>query len=147
MAGAKTSVKPHKKTESGEKRAPSKQKGTNTVSENRLELLFTVVGRSKSEYYADLIQSFEVNMQTTVMAHGTATAKMLGLLGLSDTDKAVIIGVIQENLIPSCLAALEEKFAAIKNGKGIAFTVPLTSVMGKLIFGFLSNNRMTVEGN
>lgn len=138
MAGDKKSVKA---------RVSSRTKGANTVSENRLELLFAVVGRSKGEYYADLIQSFEVNMQATVMAHGTATAKMLGLLGLSDTDKTVIVGVIQENLIPSCFAELEEKFATIKNGKGIAFTVPLTSVMGKLIFGFLSNNRMTVEGN
>ena len=40
---------------------------------------------------------------------------------------------------------LDEKFKTIKGGNGIAFTIPLTSVIGKLIFGFLSNNRLTVQ--
>jgi len=36
-------------------------------------------------------------------------------------------------------------FKTMKNGKGIAFTVPMTSVIGVSIYGFLSNNRMTVK--
>ena len=40
---------------------------------------------------------------------------------------------------------LEDKFDTIKNGKGIAFTVPFSSVIGTLIYGFLSNNRMAVK--
>ena len=38
-----------------------------------------------------------------------------------------------------------KKFNTIKDGKGIAFTIPLTSVIGTLIYGFLSNNRMAVK--
>ncbi|MDE6294289.1 MAG: hypothetical protein K2L88_06695, partial [Clostridiales bacterium] len=117
-----------------------------TVSENRLELLITTVDRSKGEYYADLIQSFDVNMQVMTMGHGTADAKTLSMFGFTDSDKTVIFSVIQGNKIPAALDALEEKFRTIKNGKGIAYTVPLSGIIGKLIFGFLSNNRnMTVE--
>ena len=36
---------------------------------------------------------------------------------------------------------LEEKFATIKNGKGIAFAVPLSSVIGVNNYRFLSNYR------
>ena len=119
---------------------------TTTVSENRLELLITTVSRGKGEYYADLIQSFDVNMQFMAVGRGTADAKMLSMFGLTDSDKTVIFSVIQGNKLQAALDALEEKFRTIKNGKGIAYTVPLSGVIGKLIFGFLSNNRsMTVE--
>lgn len=119
--------------------------GTHTVSDNRLELLITTVARSKGEYYADLIQSFDVNMQFITLGEGTADAKMLSMFGLNDSNKAVIFSVIQGNKLSAALDALDEKFRTIKNGKGVAYTVPLSSVIGTLIFGFLSNNRMTVK--
>ena len=117
----------------------------NTVTSNRLKLLVTIVARNKADYYADLIQSFEVNMQMIVLAEGTANAKMLSILGLNSNEKAVILGVIQESKIPDAINTLEEKFNTIKDGKGVAWTVPLTSVIGTLIYGFLSNNRLTVK--
>ena len=117
----------------------------NTVTSNRLKLLITVVNRNKAEYFTDLIQSFDVNMQLIALASGTADAKMLGILGLSSNEKAVILGVIQERKIPDAMHTLSEKFNSIRDGKGIAFTVPLTSVIGTLIYGFLSNNRLTVK--
>lgn len=117
----------------------------NTVSSNRLKLLITIVGRSKAEYFSDLLQSFEINMQMITLANGTANEKMLGYLGLTDNEKAVIFSVIQENRLPDALNSLEEKFRTIRDGKGVAFTVPLTSVIGTLIYGFLSNNRTVVK--
>lgn len=117
----------------------------NTVTSNRLELLITVVGRKKADYYVDLIQSFDVNMQMSVLARGTANAKMLDLLGLSESEKTVILSVIQEDKLPDALAALDEKFQTIKDGKGVAWTIPVTSVIGTLIYGFLSNNRLAVK--
>ena len=117
----------------------------NTVTSNRLEMMITVVGRSKAEYYLDLIQSFDVNMQVMALAEGTADAKTMRYLGLTDNEKSVIFSIIQEENIPDALHTLGEKFASLKGGTGIAFTVPLTSVIGKLLFGFLSNNRSVVR--
>jgi nitrogen regulatory protein PII len=65
---------------------------------------------------------------------------------LADIDKTVIFSVIREDTSTQALNAIEEKFNTIKNGKGIAYTIPLTSVIGVSIYGFLSNNRMTVKG-
>lgn len=123
------------------------QPKNNTVTENRLELLITTVDRSKGEYYIDLIQSFDVNMQFVALGQGTADAKLLSRLGFTDNAKTVIFSVIQESKLKDALETLEEKFRTIKNGKGVAYTVPLTSVIGTLIFGFLSNNRMAVKDN
>lgn len=122
-----------------------KKSSSNKMTAEKLELLVTIVNRNKAEYYTDLIQSFDVNLQATVLSHGTADAKMLVFLGLSNTEKTVIFSIIQEKKVPDALAVLEEKFNTIKDGKGVAFTVSLTSVIGTLIYRFLSNNRTPVK--
>lgn len=124
-----------------------KSAGANKVKQNRLELLVTIINRSKTEYYLDLLQSFDINMQFVALARGTANEKMLSYIGLTDTEKSVIFGVIQESKISDAFQVLEEKFNTIKNGKGIAYTIPLSSVIGTLIYGFLSNNKMAVKEN
>lgn len=107
----------------------------------RLSLLVTVVNRNKAEFYADLIQSFEVNMQLITAASGTASTEVLHYLGLTDTDKSVIFSVIREDRVAAALSALEEKFKTIKNGKGIAFTTPMSGTIGVAIYQFLSNTQ------
>lgn len=106
-----------------------------------LKLLVTVVNRHKAEFYADLIQSFEVNMQLIMAAQGTASTEILHYLGLLGSDKSVIFSIIREDNVPMALSALEEKFKTIKNGKGIAFTAPLSGTIGVAIYQFLSNTQ------
>ena len=43
------------------------------------------------------------------------------------------------------METLEEKFATIRNGKGISFAIPLSSVIGVNLDRFLSDNRMGRE--
>lgn len=109
------------------------------IAPRKLMLLVTVVNRSKAEFYADFLQSFEVNLQTFMAARGTAGAETLRLLGLTDTDKVVIFSVIREDMAAAALDALDQKFKTIKNGKGIAYTVPMTGTIGVAIYQFLSN--------
>ena len=111
----------------------------------KLELLILVVNRNKTEFYIDFLHKFEINLHTIMPAHGTAKTEMLEYLGLMDDDKAVIFNIIREDQVANTLAALDEKFHTIRNGKGIAFTVPLTGTIGVAIYQFLSNNRMTTK--
>ncbi len=141
MSQSKTTEKLKHKLKSDKNEKFALKPNGNTVTSNKLELLITIVDRSKAEYYTDLIQSFEVNMQVTAFGHGTADEKMLVYLGLGDSEKAVIFSVIQQNKLSDAIATLDEKFKTIRNGKGVAFTIPLTSVIGALIYRFLSNNR------
>ena len=105
----------------------------------KLKLLITIVERSKSTFYADVIEGFEVNLQTILYGHGTASSEQLSLLGNIDNDKAVILSVIRADKARAILSTLEEKFEKVKNGKGIAFTVPFNSVVGVWAYRFLSN--------
>ena len=128
-----------------QKSQPDKNATQTTVTANPLKILVTVVNRNKTEFYLDLIQSFDVNLQTVVLAKGTADANMLRYLGLTDAGKSVILSVVQQKKLPVALDALDKKFRTVKDGKGIAFTIPLTSVIGALLFGFLSNNKSVVK--
>lgn len=110
----------------------------------KLGLLFTVVDRNKAEFYLDVISQFEVNCQLATGGLGTANSELVSLLGLN-IHKAVILSVVREDKVDEIMKVLEQKFATIKNGKGIAFAVPLSSVIGVNLYQFLSNNRLGRE--
>ena len=107
----------------------------------KLKLLITVVNRNKTELFIDLLTAYEVNFQTAVLAQGTAHSEMLYMLGLEESDKSVIFSVLREDKVNDAMRMLEEKFQTIREGKGIAFTVPMSSVIGVAIYRFLSNHR------
>ena len=115
----------------------------NTVNESaikKLKLLITVVDRPKAEFYQDVLSQFEVNCQMILSGKGTAQSEIVDLLGLN-IHKAVLLSVVREDQIPPVIKCLEEKFSTIRNGKGICFAVPLSSVIGVNIYRFLSNNQ------
>ncbi|MBQ2686393.1 MAG: hypothetical protein IJF55_01495 [Clostridia bacterium] len=119
------------------------QKQERDIAPHKLKLLFTIVDRQKGEFYADVIQSFEVNMQIVFAAEGTASDEILGYLGLASTDKALIISAVRDDKATAVLSMLEEKFRTVRNGKGVAFTVPMTSTIGTLVYKFLINSGET----
>lgn len=107
----------------------------------KLKLLVTIVNRSKATYYIDLLEQFEVNMQLVIYGKGTANSEMRDLLGIVETDKVVLISFVREDKVNDVLETLKEKFDKIKNGKGIAYTIPMNSIIGVSIYQFLSNNK------
>ena len=107
----------------------------------KLKLLFTVVDRNKGEFYMDVISQYEVNCQLVLPGSGTAASDLIDMLGLNK-QKAVIISVVREDQVETVMHALEDRFRSIKNGKGISFAVPLSSVIGVNLYQFLSNNRV-----
>ena len=111
-----------------------------TSAIKKLKLLFTVVDRAKAEFYLDFISQYEVNCQMVVAGTGTANSQIIDMLGLN-LQKAVILSVIREDQVEGLMNKLEEKFVSIKNGKGVSFAVPLSSVIGVNLYQFLSNNR------
>ena len=119
----------------------------NTINDSaikKLKLLITVVDRGKAEFYLDLLSQFEVNFQMVTGGKGTARSEIIEMLGLN-IQKAVIFSVIREDLAAPIISCLEEKFETIRNGKGIAFTVPMSGIIGVNMYQFLSNNKQGRE--
>lgn len=110
----------------------------------KLKLLVTVVDRPKAEFYLDVLSQFDVNFQLVTGGKGTASSELVELLGLN-TQKSVIFSVIREDRTEEILNCLEEKFETIRKGKGVAFAIPLTGVIGVRSYQFLGNNRFGRE--
>lgn len=119
----------------------------NTINESaikKLKLVITVVDRAKAEFYLDVFSQFEVNFQTVTSGKGTATSDIVDMLGLN-INKAVLWSIVREDMVEPIMKCLESKFETIRNGKGIAIAIPLTSVIGVNMYQFLSNNKQGKE--
>ena len=121
------------------------RKATKKASVNsgvkKLKLLVTVVNRSKALFYQDLLEDFDVTMQLVIYGKGTANTEMLHFLGLAEPEKAIILSCVREDRVKDIMETLNEKFEKVKNGKGIAYTIPMKSIIGVSIYQFLSNNK------
>lgn len=117
-----------------------KNSNNGLTAPKKLKVLVTIVDRSKASFYADILEGYEVNLQTIIYGNGTAPNETLNYLGLTQIEKAVIISIIKEEKIKEVFAAYEDKYFKTKSGKGIAFTIPISSVIGVLIYQFLSNS-------
>lgn len=117
-------------------------KKTQNSDVKKLKILVTVVNRSKALFFMDLLEQYEVNMQIRILGKGTADSEMLSYLGLAETEKVVILSVIKEEKEKEIIETLNEKFDKVKNGKGIAYTISMKSVIGVSIYKFLSNVRV-----
>jgi hypothetical protein len=124
---------------------PKKKQTAAMQAPSKLKLLITIVNREKADFYMDLIQSFDVNMQFRASARGTASTDILHMMGLAESEKAVIFSVIREDRVKAALEALAVRFATIKNGKGIAYTVPMSGMIGVSLYNFFADNRRAVS--
>ena len=112
----KTVDKPLKPTRVVTRRrtTPTGAKANHKAAPQKLKLLITIVNREKADFYMDLLQSFEVNMQFCALGRGTAGSELLHVMGLEDNGKAVIFSVIREDRAEAALAALAQRIEELE---------------------------------
>ena len=114
------------------------------IAPMKLEMLFAIVHNSKAAYYSSLIQSHQANFQFPSPAKGT-THLILNYLGLADRPKSLLMSAVRSDQAGNLISLLDETFRKGGDYKGVAFTVRLTSTIGTLAYGFLSNDKRVKE--
>ena len=72
--------------------------------------------------------------------HGKGTFEdMREQFNKSGFYKAVIFSIVKEDKVKEILATYEDKYFKTKRGKGVAFTIPISSVIGVMVYKFLLN--------
>ena len=102
----------------------------NNIAPVKLEMLMAIVHNDKAAYYQSIIQSHQANLQLTVPAKGT-THLILDYLGLAERPKTLIVSLVRADEADDLFAVMQEQFLKGKDYKGLAFTIPLTSVIGR----------------
>ena len=124
-----------------------KQNLDGNLAPHKLVMLITVVQKGKGTFFADFIKSFDANLQIAVVGSGTADSNLVEFLGLKDKRRSIIFSIVREERVNEIMEALGERFHTVNNDTGISFAVPMSSVIGKLSYGFLSNDQRMVSKN
>ncbi|NMA05303.1 MAG: hypothetical protein GX931_02900 [Acholeplasmataceae bacterium] len=93
-----------------------------------MKLLITIIERGKGEDVTDLISKYKIDYNIIFLGQGTATSSMLDYFSLTNTDKDIVLSLIDEGDEDAVLNDLEEEFEFSKKHLGMAFTVDLTSM-------------------
>ncbi len=112
----------------------------------KIKILVSIVERSKVDFYLSALEGYDVNMQAVLYAKGTAPSDIQRYLGIMDNGKAVILSIVNESRIKEILVAYEDKFFKTKNGNGVAFTIPISSIIGVSVYQFLANIKPVERG-
>ena len=89
--------------------------------------------------------SIEIAVRKWLYHNGYRYRKNVKDLPGKDSQRSVIFSVVREDMVDEILVALENHFHTVNRDSGVAFTVPMTSVIGKLSYAFLSNDQRMLK--
>ncbi len=117
-----------------------------TAKIKKLKLLVTIVNQNQADFFINLLKKNECGVQVQFHGHGTASSQISDLMGIGETDKEVLIGVVKEEKLPEIFEQIEQRFSLSRRAKGLAFTLPFTSVVGVSIYKYLTNSTELIRG-
>lgn len=92
-------------------------------------LTVTIVNRGWGERVAALLAGNGCRFHLLTHATGTADTKLLDYLGLGETDKDLVLSILPRDVAKETLLLLERRIELHKSGHGIAFTIPIGSIL------------------
>ena len=94
---------------------------------NNLSLLMIIASRPIEKTYLDLLEKYKVKFKAVSYGKGTASSSLLNYFGLNEVEKVVIFAVLPKIAGKHILRYTKSKLKINEPGKGIAFTIPLSS--------------------
>ena len=111
----------------------------------KLKIIVTIVNRGKGQFFYDQIENLGVNMQLILNGEGTAPYNLDNLWGLAHKERDIILSFVPEDKVKIILKELDTKFETVRNGDGIAFAIPISSIIGVAVYQFLIDDRRKKE--
>lgn len=105
----------------------------------KLVMHITIVPSEQGPTINKLFKTLGVACQFTQRGRGTATKKVREILGVEDNHKELIFCLVPEELVETMNKELEAFFEVSPKNKGIAFTVPLQSIISVRVYNFLAD--------
>jgi nitrogen regulatory protein PII len=98
-----------------------------------LKILVFIVDWSKINIISSVCEQENVRFHFISKGRGTASSEILDLLGIGASDKAVIICLEQEVMVPVLLKEVRKKLGFHSPGAGIAFTIPISGINNPIL--------------
>lgn len=112
-------------------------------------LFFTVfiAERKKLPLFLEAHKKNGIPLNLVTLGRGTASNERLDMLGMEDAEKAVGFSVMTEEKWLDVKKILQNEIQIDIPGRGIAFTVPLSSVAGKTALRLITQNMEFTKGS
>ena len=117
----------------------------NTSVEKRAKLLVCIIKKEDEIALTEACSSCCVSLHFSGIGFGTAKSNYMSYLGLDEIEKRVVYSLIPAYSEARVLKAINRRLKLYLMGNGIAFTIPLSSVIGVAMYTFLSNNRTAAQ--
>jgi nitrogen regulatory protein PII len=98
-----------------------------------IKLLFFIIDWGKTKVISSVFEEEKVRFHFISKGKGTASSDILDLLGIGASDKAVILCLEQDMMVPVLLREVRKKLGFHSPGAGIAFTVPLSGINNPIL--------------
>jgi hypothetical protein len=112
-----------------------------------LKFMVFILDWSKSADITEILEESRVRFHFICKGRGTASSEVLDLLGIGRTDKAVVICLEQNVMIPVLLKRAGKKLGLHNPGAGIAFTVPLTGINKPILQVFKDSIHKNIQAD
>ena len=114
-----------------------------------LKVIFFIVDWNQANVVSGVFVEEKVRFHFISMGKGTANSEILDLLGIGAGEKAVVICIEQQVLVPVLIKEVRKKLSRDNPGAGIAFTIPLSAINDPVLLIFkqsiLKNEKITEE--
>lgn len=104
----------------------------------RIKLLITIIDRGLGNQVVELLRESGVTFNMISPGYGATGSDIMDCLGLTDSEKDLILSVVTEDKVKSLLDKIFYKFDLDEPGHGIAFTIPISGVSGPLALRYIS---------
>ncbi|HIZ54958.1 MAG TPA: P-II family nitrogen regulator [Firmicutes bacterium] len=113
---------------------------------SELYMMTTITNRNTAKKFMTLYEQHGIHVSFFIAAGGTAASEMLDYFGLEQTEKAMILSVVTQEVWEDVKKGLQREIKIDIPGMGIAFVIPLSSIGGKKQVLFLTENQNFVKG-
>ena len=113
---------------------------------NGLYWMVLIVDRRNAGRFLDCLEKNRVSLSLQTAAQGTAASELLDYFGLEKREKAVLLAVVTGPVWQQVRRALQHQMMIDVPGTGIAFIIPLSSIGGKKVLRFLTDNQNFIKG-
>lgn len=94
---------------------------------NNLCMLFIIINSNNEKKFLKIIDKYKIGFKFIMHGTGTASSSLLEYFGLNEEEKTVITSILPPIICKHILLEIDEKNNMNEPGKGIAFTIPLSS--------------------
>ena len=111
---------------------------TNCPVPQKVKMLITILKKDDGEEVAAFYRERGVTFNMIAPAYGAAGLEIMDYLGLTETEKDIVISISDGAHIDSILPEVREAFNLDKPNRGIAFTIPLAGISGPKALRYVS---------